>query len=181
MFGFALQMLPRVADRQVLAVLPGETLWIVSATFVGILLGLFAGLRFASARGRKSAPPIAGFMSSISSTISPVCDHGSNPALDVLQAEHDRLRSELAQRAQQIARLESELSALDAKLVGAKTELQTKIDAAVANHNAALLEALEEAARLKVELTSALSIAAEVPGLRDRLAQLESVLHHRGT
>lgn len=66
-------------------------------------------------------------------------------ALHVLQAEHDRVRSELAQRAQQIARLEAELQAAELKASRTIGELQARISGEVAAREALLKGAVRPA------------------------------------
>jgi len=91
-------------------------------------------------------------------------DHGSEGAraLDVLQAEHDRVRSEMAQRAGQIARLEAELRTLETKANRERDELTARIKSEIAGRESALAEA----AALRFELTRVQSLAAEVRATR---------------
>ncbi|MDZ4841332.1 MAG: hypothetical protein SH859_04190 [Hyphomicrobium aestuarii] len=125
----------------------------------GAIIGAVAATFLASIRRRSKTGAVAEFLT----TIHPVgLDHASEGtrALEVLQAEHDRVRSEMAQRAGQIARLEAELRTMETNANRERDELTARIESEMAGREAAL----GEVTRLRNELTRVQSIAAEVSG-----------------
>jgi hypothetical protein len=124
----------------------------------GAVIGAAAATCLASIRRRSTTAAVAGFMTAIHPD---GLDQASEVAraLEVLQAEHDRVRSEMAQRAGQIARLEAELRTMETKANRERDELTARIKSEIAGREAALAEA----ATLRTELMRVQSLAAEVP------------------
>ncbi len=132
----------------------------------GAVIGAVAATCLASIHRRSTAGAVAvgGFMTTIHPDDLDHAVEGAR-ALDVLQAEHDRVRSEMAQRAGQIARLEAELRAMETKANRERDELTARIKSEIAGREAALAEA----ATLRIALTRLQSLAADVPASRPDL------------
>lgn len=134
----------------------------LAAMVAGVLIGagtVLAALSVRKAHRLRKAGDMVGFVGMPSGI------NGSQEemqrALDVLQAEHDRVRSELAQRAQQIARLEAELRASEIKASRTIGELQARIAAEVAAREAALTGAARPAGSGEIEVKDRPKVRSE--------------------
>ncbi|MBX9926257.1 MAG: keratin [Hyphomicrobiaceae bacterium] len=164
MYCIVMQVLPLAADGSALSSTSvGSVSAMLGAGAIGGLLGFLAGFQLGHST-RRHASHLSGFITSSFGHAPDAPGRHNDRALVVLQAEHDMLRSEVAQRAQQIARLESDLRLLESKSARSIAELKARYQAETSGHQAALAEA----ARLKAELMSMKSIVADFRGPNER-------------
>lgn len=160
-----------VAVDPTLAAAAGVLIGASFAVIVSRLLGpTVRRLRRAARRGKRAGYRLLGLLTGRSSPVGGLPERlaEAERALAVLQAEHDGLRSVLAQRASRITALEHALSAVEARAQRETAALEAQLAVEKTAH--ADLEA--EAVRLKIELVEVQCRAAEVPLLRDELDRL---------